>query len=75
MPKGAPWGARTVGHTNQYLDVPNTGATRHYDFNVTYMTMSPDGVEMRDMVVNQAFPGPTIEANWGDWIEVCAQQP
>jgi FtsP/CotA-like multicopper oxidase with cupredoxin domain len=22
------------------------------------------------MVINGAFPGPTIEANWGDWIEV-----
>lgn len=22
------------------------------------------------MLVNNAFPGPTIEANWGDWIEV-----
>jgi FtsP/CotA-like multicopper oxidase with cupredoxin domain len=22
------------------------------------------------MVVNGAYPGPTIEANWGDWIEV-----
>jgi FtsP/CotA-like multicopper oxidase with cupredoxin domain len=22
------------------------------------------------LVINGAFPGPTIEANWGDWIQV-----
>jgi len=22
------------------------------------------------MVINGGFPGPMIEANWGDWIEV-----
>ena len=32
--------------------------------------MAPDGVEREVLVVNDAFPGPTIEANWGDTIEV-----
>lgn len=32
--------------------------------------IAPDGVERLGMVVNGAFPGPTIDANWGDWIEV-----
>ena len=22
------------------------------------------------IVVNGAYPGPTLEANWGDWVEV-----
>ncbi|KAK5100673.1 hypothetical protein LTR24_000819 [Lithohypha guttulata] len=32
--------------------------------------MAPDGVEREVLVVNDAFPGPTIEANWGDTVEV-----
>lgn len=70
MPKGKPWGGRTAKHTNYYKDVPNTGMTRHYDFTVTAQDIAPDGVTMSGMVVNGQFPGPTIEANWGDWIEV-----
>lgn len=70
MPKGKPWGGRTAGGTNQYKDVPVTGVTRHYDFTIAQQDVSPDGVTRPGMVVNGAFPGPTIEANWGDWIEV-----
>ncbi|KAF2154467.1 multicopper oxidase [Myriangium duriaei CBS 260.36] len=32
--------------------------------------MAPDGVEVPVLVVNNQFPGPLIEANWGDWIQV-----
>lgn len=32
--------------------------------------MAPDGVEQSMIVVNGQFPGPLIEANWGDWISV-----
>lgn len=32
--------------------------------------MAPDGVETSMILVNGQFPGPLIEANWGDWIEV-----
>lgn len=70
MPRGRPWGGRTATNTNQYTDPPNTGVTRHYDFTISYQTIAPDGVERQGLVVNGAFPGPTIEANWGDWIEV-----
>jgi FtsP/CotA-like multicopper oxidase with cupredoxin domain len=37
---------------------------------VTYQTIAPDGVQKQGIVINGGFPGPTIEANWGDWIEV-----
>jgi hypothetical protein len=70
IPQGKPWGGRTAKHTNFYKDIPNTGVTRHYDFTITEQTIAPDGVQRTGMVVNGAFPGPTIEANWGDWIEV-----
>ncbi|KAI9773256.1 MAG: hypothetical protein M1839_002168 [Geoglossum umbratile] len=65
-----PWGDRTVNNSNQYQDTPNTGETRYYDFTLSYAKLSPDGVERDMIVVNDMFPGPTIEANWGDWIEV-----
>jgi FtsP/CotA-like multicopper oxidase with cupredoxin domain len=43
---------------------------KHYAFTIAEQTIAPDGVQRTGMVVNGAFPGPTIEANWGDWIEV-----
>ena len=36
-----------------------------------YWQIAPDGVLRRQAIlINGAFPGPTIEANYGDWIEV-----
>ncbi|KAF2669477.1 laccase I, partial [Microthyrium microscopicum] len=49
---------------------PETNVTRKYKFDVSYKTIAPDGVTKQGLVVNGGFPGPTIEANWGDWIEV-----
>lgn len=43
---------------------------RHYDFNVSRAVIAPDGYEKPVLLVNNQFPGPLIEANWGDWIEV-----
>lgn len=70
MPHGRPWGEKSADHSDPYHDPPNTGVTRHYDFTVGEMMIAPDGVQKKGLVINGAFPGPTIEANWGDWIEV-----
>ena len=70
MPNGRPWGSRTAKNCDPYTNPPETGVTRHYDFVITSQTCAPDGVEKDCLVINGAFPGPTIEANWGDWIEV-----
>jgi hypothetical protein len=51
-------------------NIPTTGITRYYTFNVSYQNIAPDGVQKQGIVINGAFPGPTIEANWGDWIQV-----
>jgi FtsP/CotA-like multicopper oxidase with cupredoxin domain len=67
---GVPWGDRTANNTNYYDEIPETGVTRTYDFTVARATIAPDGYEKHAMLVNGQFPGPTIEANWGDWIEV-----
>ncbi|KAF2768406.1 hypothetical protein EJ03DRAFT_375281 [Teratosphaeria nubilosa] len=66
----APWGGKTASNTNQYTSPPDTGVTRYYTFDITEQTIAPDGVERTGFVVNGAFPGPTIEANWGDWFEI-----
>lgn len=50
--------------------VPDTGMTRRYNFVISYQDIAPDGVTKQGLVINGGFPGPTIEANWGDWIEV-----
>ncbi|KAL1301802.1 hypothetical protein AAFC00_005994 [Neodothiora populina] len=69
---GTPWGAKGVNDTNPYDDsnVPYTGMTRYYSWTITNTTLAPDGVEMPMIVVNNQYPGPLIEANWGDWIVV-----
>ena len=59
-----------TSHTNYYEDHPNTGVIRRYDFSVSRGTIAPDGYELPVILVNGQFPGPTIEANWGDTIQV-----
>jgi len=67
---GAPWGNLTAESSNPYTSAPNTGVTRYYTFNVARGVLAPDGVEREMLLVNNQFPGPTIEANWGDMIQV-----
>jgi Multicopper oxidase len=43
------------------------GVTRYYEWTVARSTLAPDGVPVDVMLVNGEFPGPLIEANWGDW--------
>lgn len=68
--EGAPWGNRTANGTNPYTSAPSTGVVRSYDFTIARSRLAPDGVERDVLVVNSAFPGPTIEADWGDTIQV-----
>ncbi|KAI1735704.1 Cupredoxin [Xylaria scruposa] len=75
--------SNTTGHapswahlTTDQMDpshVPITGVTRKYHFTVARATISPDGVQRPAILVNNQFPGPTIEANWGDEIEVTVE--
>lgn len=68
----APWGDRTTKNSDASVagDLPDTGDTRYYEFNITRDRISADGV-LRDVIlINGQFPGPVIEANWGDMIEV-----
>ncbi|PYH68064.1 multicopper oxidase [Aspergillus vadensis CBS 113365] len=56
--------------TNYYEEVPDTGVTREYWFNVENTTAAPDGVELPVQLINGSFPGPTIIADWGDTVIV-----
>jgi hypothetical protein len=57
-----------VSSIDPVLDIPNTNRTVAYVFNITRAVLSPDGYQKEMILVNDAFPGPVIEANWGDWI-------
>ncbi|KAK0247866.1 hypothetical protein LTS09_016966 [Friedmanniomyces endolithicus] len=70
MPQGRPWGGRDSWNTNYYTDTPNTGVTRYYDWNITKLQCSPDGVETTCLAVNGQVPGELVTANWGEWIQV-----
>ncbi|CAO1618236.1 unnamed protein product [Parajaminaea phylloscopi] len=48
-------------------DIPRT---RSYDFTLTRALASPDGYEKEVYAINGMMPGPLIEANVGDTIEV-----
>ena len=50
--------------------VATTGVVQHYDFTISRVIQVPDGVARSMLVVNNQFPGPLVEANLGDTIEV-----
>jgi FtsP/CotA-like multicopper oxidase with cupredoxin domain len=60
----------TANGNNPYTSAPNTGVIRYYDFTLSRSTLAPDGYQKNVMLINGAFPGPLIEANWGDTIQV-----
>jgi hypothetical protein len=70
LPQGKPWAWRNSWNTNYYTDTPYTGVTRYYDWTITKGPCAPDGVQTTCVLVNGQFPGPTIEANWGDYFQV-----
>lgn len=63
------WCSRDI-YTDYETDYPDTGVTRYYWFVVGDYYHRPDGHERATMAVNGSIPGPTIFANWGDWVVV-----
>lgn len=70
LPGGFPWGSLTTGGNNPYTSAPSTGVIRFYNFMISRGRRVPDGYQSGVLMVNGQFPGPTIEANWGDNIQV-----
>jgi FtsP/CotA-like multicopper oxidase with cupredoxin domain len=56
--------------TDYTTEVPDTGVTREYYFELTEVTVAPDGYSRSALTVNGSIPGPTIEADWGDTVVV-----
>ncbi|SPO06606.1 related to Laccase-2 [Cephalotrichum gorgonifer] len=61
----------TIDKENE-IDPPPAFKNWEYDLYITNETAweGPDGVVKPAMLVNGGFPGPTIEANWGDYVVV-----
>ncbi|KAJ5630645.1 uncharacterized protein N7484_010745 [Penicillium longicatenatum] len=57
-------------NTDYTTVIPETNVTREYYFNLEKVTVSPDGRSRMALAINGSIPGPTIEANWGDWVVV-----
>ncbi|KAF3020273.1 hypothetical protein E8E14_012886 [Neopestalotiopsis sp. 37M] len=64
------WGDDFDISTDYYTEVPETGVTREYWFELTEGTVAPDGVTRYGQTINGSFPGPTITADWGDNVIV-----
>lgn len=57
-------------HTDYSTVVPDTGVTREYWLNLEHATVAPDGRSRMALAINGSIPGPTIQANWGDYVVV-----
>ncbi|KAL9941995.1 hypothetical protein D7B24_006905 [Verticillium nonalfalfae] len=58
--------------TDTSSKIPDTGKTRTYDLTITNVSSfsSADGISKPAMLINGQFPGPTIVADWGDWVKI-----
>lgn len=63
------WGNYSL-ETNYYDVIPDTGVTREYWFEVQESEGALDGIIRDIMTINGQVPGPTIYADWGDWVVV-----
>ena len=57
-------------HTNYEMVAPN-GTLRQYELDVSDIDLAPDGFNVNfGKVFNKTYPGPWIQACWGDDIEI-----
>ncbi|CAG8921467.1 unnamed protein product [Penicillium salamii] len=57
-------------NTDYTKTVPNTGVTREYWLSLEDLNLAPDGFSRSVMTINGTIPGPTIFADWGDWVVI-----
>ncbi|KAF2675871.1 multicopper oxidase [Lentithecium fluviatile CBS 122367] len=55
---------------SDYEDEVPEGTSREYSLEVTEATISPDGYPKLAQLINGIYPGPLIEACWGDTVTV-----
>ena len=68
-PAENPWANKDAPNSHSYQEAPDTGETRHYQFVLSRALLAPDGYQKNLILVNGQYPGPLIQANWGDYIE------
>ncbi|WAQ90114.1 hypothetical protein PtA15_12A99 [Puccinia triticina] len=71
------WSVR-FNHPELYLSshdfkISATRQTRNYNFRVTNTVGAPDGFSKTMLVINDQFPGPLIECNEGDTLQIVVQ--
>ncbi|KAK2053617.1 multicopper oxidase [Colletotrichum caudatum] len=76
-PRQAACSGRACWNGNFNLDsdyeilTPPQGKLRTFDFTLSNLSdIAPDGVHKPAMLINNQFPGPTIEADWGDFVQI-----
>ncbi|KAK2736808.1 laccase, multicopper oxidase, benzenediol:oxygen oxidorectuctase [Onygenales sp. PD_40] len=61
------WGEYNIA-TDYMHKWPETGEIKEYWLSAQNVTLAPDGVEREVLAFNGTYPGPLIEANWGDTL-------
>ncbi|KAI9765211.1 MAG: hypothetical protein M1840_007703 [Geoglossum simile] len=56
--------------TDYEVITPDTGKVREYTLVIGNSVIAPDGYLFPAMLINGTYPGPTIEADWGDTLRV-----
>ena len=62
-------GERYDINTNYEVKWPQ-GTTRRIKLDISEMTLNADGVPVKGQVFNRKYPGPWVQACWGDDLEV-----
>ncbi|KAI5247699.1 hypothetical protein E4T43_01796 [Aureobasidium subglaciale] len=55
---------------DSYAVVPKTCNTVEYSLDLTECTIAPDGISRKALCINGQFPGPLLEASWGDEVVI-----
>ncbi|KAH0353669.1 laccase precursor, partial [Aureobasidium melanogenum] len=55
---------------DSYAVTPKTCNTVEYSLDLTECEVAPDGVSRKALCINGQFPGPLLEASWGDEVVV-----
>ena len=64
-----PWLPATI-QTDPYTQPPVTNVTRYKTLVISRGNIAPDGVNRSVLLINGSFPGPLLEADWGDTFEI-----
>ena len=64
------WCGKYSIDTDYYAEYPSTGKTCSAYWVITNTTLNYDGLDRLALAINGQVPGPLLECNWGDQIEV-----